>query len=246
MVRVWIDTDVGDNPDDAIALLLAAAHPGIDLVGISTVGGDVVMRAHLARDLLESVGAPVPLVYAGAPDPRALNSAEAVLAIGPLTNLSALMRAGGTLPPTVVMGGVFEPTLHRGGVRESESNFTSDALAAAVVVANAADLLLVPLDVTAAMVAGPAECQQFETIPRLGDSIIAWRLQGHALCLHDPLAVLALVGEHVQVGRRAIAVTVEGRSVVDAHAGTEHDVVVGADHAAATRRIVDLVMTWGD
>jgi inosine-uridine nucleoside N-ribohydrolase len=246
MVRVWVDTDIGDNPDDAIALLVAAAHPGVDLVGISTVRGDVVMRAQMARDLLMSVGAAVPLVYAGPPDPRALASAEVILAIGPQTNLAALLRAGVTLPPAVVMGGVFEPTMHRGESRDRESNVTSDPLAAAVVIANADDLLLVPLDVTAEMVVGPEAVQQFATVPRLGDFIIAWQSKGLALCLHDPLATLAMVGEHVQIGRRAVAITVDGRSIVDARDGTEHDVVLRANHTAAKRRIIDLVMTWGD
>ena len=38
-VRLWIDTDIGDNPDDAVALLCAAAHPDVELVGVSTTGG---------------------------------------------------------------------------------------------------------------------------------------------------------------------------------------------------------------
>ena len=32
-VRLWIDTDVGDNPDDAVALLVAAAHPDVESGG---------------------------------------------------------------------------------------------------------------------------------------------------------------------------------------------------------------------
>ena len=39
-MRLWIDTDVGTNPDDAVALLCALAHPEVDLVGVSTVGAD--------------------------------------------------------------------------------------------------------------------------------------------------------------------------------------------------------------
>ncbi len=246
MVRVWIDTDVGDNPDDAIALLVAAAHPGVELVGVSTVRGDVVQRAQLAGDLLAAAGASVPLIYAGPPDPRALATAEAVLAIGPLTNIAALLSAGHELPPTALMGGVFEPTAHRGATRECETNFESDRFAAAFVIAKAVDLLVVPLDVTAAMVLDATQVERLMTLTALHESLGSWTSTGQDLCLHDPLALLALVGEHVQVARRSIGVTVEGRTVVDDRDGTQHDVVVQADHAAAKRRTVDLAMTWGD
>jgi len=37
--KVWIDTDAGT--DDAIALMIAMSHPDVDIVGISTVGGNV-------------------------------------------------------------------------------------------------------------------------------------------------------------------------------------------------------------
>jgi inosine-uridine nucleoside N-ribohydrolase len=56
MVRVWIDTDIGDDIDDAVALWCAARHPEIELVGISTVFGHVEARAWLARELLTRLG----------------------------------------------------------------------------------------------------------------------------------------------------------------------------------------------
>ena len=57
-MRLWIDTDVGDNPDDAVALLCAAAHPDIELVGVSTTGGQTEWRAELARQLVDAVVVP--------------------------------------------------------------------------------------------------------------------------------------------------------------------------------------------
>ena len=51
-MRLWIDTDVGTNPDDAVALLCAAGHRDVDLVGVSTVDGDTEWRAEIARSLL--------------------------------------------------------------------------------------------------------------------------------------------------------------------------------------------------
>lgn len=246
-MRLWIDTDLGDDPDDAVALLAACAHPGIEVVGVSTVGGDVVTRAEHVTALLRGVGAPVPLVYAGSPDPRAVAVAEAVLAIGPLTNVAGLLRAGVELPPTAVMGGVLAPTWHRGAERTVDSNFAADPVAAAVVVAHAPDLLIVPLDVTAALLAPDPLVAGLRRIPGLAAHLDRWsEATGAPLGLHDPLTLLALMGETVTVGRRALAVSVEGRLVESATDGVEHDVVVGADHGAALGRIEALVMEWGD
>jgi len=35
--NIWIDTDIGDDIDDAVALWVAARHRGLRLVGVSTV-----------------------------------------------------------------------------------------------------------------------------------------------------------------------------------------------------------------
>lgn len=62
MMNLWIDTDIGDDIDDAVALLAAARHPGLRLVGISTVYGSVEIRAWLARELLTRAGISVPIL----------------------------------------------------------------------------------------------------------------------------------------------------------------------------------------
>lgn len=49
---VLVDTDIGDDIDDAIALALILQSPEIDLQGISTVYGDTRQRACLAQYLL--------------------------------------------------------------------------------------------------------------------------------------------------------------------------------------------------
>ena len=52
-MRLWIDTDVGTNLDDAVALLCAAGHRDVELVGVSTVDGDTEWRAEIARTLVD-------------------------------------------------------------------------------------------------------------------------------------------------------------------------------------------------
>jgi purine nucleosidase len=66
-VRVWVDTDVGTNPDDGVALLVALAHPELEVVGVSTVSGDTRIRAAVARVYL---GDRAVSVVAGAGRPR--------------------------------------------------------------------------------------------------------------------------------------------------------------------------------
>lgn len=58
MPAVLIDTDIGDDIDDALALALALRSPEIELLGVSTVFGDVALRARLARKLLATFGRP--------------------------------------------------------------------------------------------------------------------------------------------------------------------------------------------
>ena len=51
--NVLIDTDIGDDIDDALALALALCSPEIELLGVTTVFGDTQKRAYLAAHILE-------------------------------------------------------------------------------------------------------------------------------------------------------------------------------------------------
>lgn len=150
--RIWIDTDIGTDVDDAIALAFGLRHPELEVVGVSTVFGDVELRARMVEALLRLGGAEaVPVVvglgkpltegrvgimfgHEGAglledasprertesdPDPaRRVDAlaaaiqaarADALVAIGPLTNVAALLRAGAPLPRLSIMGGKTAP-----------------------------------------------------------------------------------------------------------------------------------------
>ena len=52
---VLLDTDIGDDIDDAFALALALQSPELRLVGVTTVFGDTDLRAKLVGRYLESV-----------------------------------------------------------------------------------------------------------------------------------------------------------------------------------------------
>lgn len=51
--NVMIDTDIGDDIDDALALALALCLPEIEVLGVTTVFGDTQKRAQLASHILE-------------------------------------------------------------------------------------------------------------------------------------------------------------------------------------------------
>lgn len=53
---VILDTDIGSDVDDALALALMARHPGFDLRAVTSVSGDTARRARIARKLLHLAG----------------------------------------------------------------------------------------------------------------------------------------------------------------------------------------------
>jgi purine nucleosidase len=55
-VAVLLDTDVGYGIDDEWALGVCLTHPRINLLGVTTVHGDTIARATLARWLVEAAG----------------------------------------------------------------------------------------------------------------------------------------------------------------------------------------------
>lgn len=54
--KILIDTDIGDDVDDALALALAANSPELELLGVTTVYRNTPRRAQLARTLLRELG----------------------------------------------------------------------------------------------------------------------------------------------------------------------------------------------
>jgi len=249
-LRIWIDTDLGSDVDDALALAYALRHPELELVGVSTVFGDVSLRTRITRALLEVAGqASVPVVTGlGAPltpdrpgrmfgheglgllpEPRpvlesrsnpgageriaaiadALDATrpDLLVAIGPLTNLAALVLADHALPPLVVMGGRFTAEPLPGMLPEiPEWNWWCDPVAVQTVLAAplAAPPRVVPLDVTWSTRLEAGDLERLaggdalaRTLARLGDEwLVAQRdrLGAREPCirLHDPLALVCL------------------------------------------------------
>jgi purine nucleosidase len=54
--RVILDTDIGTDVDDCLALAVLLASPELELVGVTTVYGDVLLRARMVMKLLRLRG----------------------------------------------------------------------------------------------------------------------------------------------------------------------------------------------
>jgi len=59
--KIILDTDIGDDIDDAFALALAMRSPELEIVGITTTSGDTELRARLVQRLLQENGAEIPI-----------------------------------------------------------------------------------------------------------------------------------------------------------------------------------------
>ena len=69
-MKVIIDTDIGDDIDDAFALALALRSPELEILGMTTNFGDTEARARIADRLLGEAGHTEIPVAAGTPTPE--------------------------------------------------------------------------------------------------------------------------------------------------------------------------------
>ncbi len=159
-----IDTDIGGDPDDAIALVVAAAEPTLAMVVTSDeLGGE---RARFTRHLLDLLDRPEVLVFAGhdlgntrlntieglTPSEMASQSTDVVTAvlsacsstegpvrwvgIGPASNLAMLLTEQPELAKKLVVTQVGGALAYRDPER-ADHNFRTDPEAAAVLLARA-------------------------------------------------------------------------------------------------------------
>jgi len=78
---VILDTDIGDDIDDAFALALLLRSPEVRLLGITTAFGDTELRARLVDRYLAAVGRSEIPVEAGVPTPAGNHFTQAAYAL---------------------------------------------------------------------------------------------------------------------------------------------------------------------
>jgi purine nucleosidase len=75
--KILLDTDIGSDIDDAVALAYLLAQPECELLGITTVSGEVKKRACIASALCRAVGRDIP-IYAGRDKPALVEQRQLV------------------------------------------------------------------------------------------------------------------------------------------------------------------------
>jgi inosine-uridine nucleoside N-ribohydrolase len=68
LTKILLDTDIGSDIDDAVCLAYLLANPQCELLGITTVTGEVERRAQMASALCKVAGKDVP-IFPGREDP---------------------------------------------------------------------------------------------------------------------------------------------------------------------------------
>ena len=81
--EVIVDTDIGDDYDDAVALALVLASPGLKLDAVIASFGDTALRARMMRRLLRRIGRTDVEVTAGPASPATRFTQSAWAAGGP-------------------------------------------------------------------------------------------------------------------------------------------------------------------
>ncbi len=68
MYKIIVDTDIGSDIDDVMALSYLLSHKDYDILGVTTVTGDPVGRARIASSLIKHAGKNIP-IYPGSASP---------------------------------------------------------------------------------------------------------------------------------------------------------------------------------
>jgi purine nucleosidase len=186
--RLWIDTDAAcghsarTDPDDCLALALLARARHFEIVGISAVAGnaplEIVERTtrELARRLSADLGRPLPVRSAQALAAALEEGPLVIVALGPLTNLAAVLEARPDLRARVARlvavmgrrpGHIFHPSEGAGGGMLlghgpvfRDFNYEMDARAAAQIVRMQLPLTLVPYDAARRIEIGARDLDQ--------------------------------------------------------------------------------------
>ena len=74
--KVIVDTDIGDDIDDAFGLALVLSSPEIELLGVSSAWGNTQLRARIVERMLCETGNNAIPVFAGIPSTSKINMDE--------------------------------------------------------------------------------------------------------------------------------------------------------------------------
>jgi purine nucleosidase len=221
-VRLTLDTDIGTDVDDVLALATILGSPELSLAAVTTVYGDVLLRARLAARVIRLAGDPAVPVVPGRAETRSGRpvwwpghegtlyddlGAELVAtepdAIELLASSPVVVAIG---PLTNVAGALEESSAATaelyvmGGDFPAgvEHNVRCDVTAADAVFGAGVRATVIGLDQTQRLRIGAADVARFEAAGPLGGMLGAeirhyWQVTGRSFNVpHDPAAVLML------------------------------------------------------
>ncbi len=220
MKKIILDTDIGDDVDDALALAFALLCGEIKLVGVTTVFRDTARRAELACCVLDALGRGDVPVYAGLGKPLFDNASKGRAAIE--THRPRQMEAIRQYP------GPSRPADGRA------VDFIVDTL-----MGSDGDTMLVPIgpltNIAAALTLEPRLSQK-TTICLMGGCVGQMRAEWNILC--DPEAA------HVVFGAGA-PITMVGLDVTEkCRLNTAQVGAIGRVDRPVNRLCFDLIQLW--
>jgi purine nucleosidase len=218
MVEITLDTDIGSDVDDLLALAMILGSPELSLRAVTTVYGDTVLRARMVRRAYALAGRPAPPIAAGAREARsgrpvwwaghegalmpdlAAEPVDETLDTATVLRESRLVAAIGPLTNVAdALAGAhhIERLVIMGGDITSgtpEHNIACDVAAAQAVFAAGVPAVVTGIDQTERVVLGADQIVAIEASGVLGALLTAeirqfWTWLGRPSSPHDPIAV---------------------------------------------------------
>ena len=271
MITFALDTDLGTDVDDLLALAMILGSPQLGLQAVTTVYGDTAFRARMVHRAFALAGRPAPPIAAGARETR---SGRAVWWAGHEGALMAdldrepfdesldateLLRASGVVaavgPLTNVADALDRPNIIEQlvimggdfGSRTSEHNLKCDVTAAQAVFDTGTPALVAGIDQTERVVFGQDQIEAIEASGPLGALLAAEIHQfrewlGRPDSPHDAVAVLAKVRpELFAFATGTVRVDEAGNTSLQRQDDGPHQVVTDLDTDAVARDLVSRI-----
>jgi inosine-uridine nucleoside N-ribohydrolase len=271
MVEITLDTDIGTDVDDLLALAMILGSPELSLRAVTTVYGDTLLRARMVRRAYAVAGRPAPPIAAGARETRsgrpawwaghegALLPDLAAEPVDERLDAAAVLRESRLIaaigPLTNVANALdgahhIEQLVIMGGDITSgrpEHNIACDVAAAQAVFTAGVPAVVTGIDQTERVVLGAEVVTAIEASGALGTLLSAeirqfWGWLGRPSSPHDPIAVLAgVLPELFTFVRGWIRVDPDGLTRLEPEDDGPHRMAVDFDTAAVTHELVSRI-----
>jgi purine nucleosidase len=271
MVEFTLDTDIGSDVDDLMALAMILGSAEMNLRAVTTVYGDTLLRARIVRRAYAVAGRPAPPVAAGARETRsgrpvwwaghegALVPDLASEPVDETLDATAVLRASTVVaavgPLTNVADALDGPhsveqlVIMGGDITsgEPEHNISCDVAAAQAVFAAGVPAVVTGIDQTERVVLNEVEIAAIEASGALG-TLLAAEIRNFRTWLgrpnspHDPIAVLTAVQpELFTFARGWVRVNSEGVTSLERHDDGPHRMVVDLDTTVVAQQVLSRI-----